>query len=308
MIVIVELIQLVINIFTWESPYTCFSLSLVGIVLSMMLMFVSPLLPIFTLWVNRLFVWVLFGPWMKLVDIIFIQPNDNLSADERMKKSLAEHSNFLRSAFANRQILKEDKMKLKDMLSYRFGKHIVSVPSPIKCMTDANPLPSSSSSECDESIRVCSLKRQLGQYLEGHMIHSQIQYGDPDGKLSSLLRVNPFNEKIDTKMDELDMTPVQGGTFRLKLEGSKLKNTDGIFSKPDPFFELIVTSNVSDELDNKCIYRSELVKNTLNPDWKAAMLKANDLFKGNVKRNLLINVYDHESSGKHTLIGVSIEI
>lgn len=51
------------------------------------------------------------------------------------------------------------------------------------------------------------------------------------------------------------------------------------------------------------MYRSEYVKNELSPLWNEARFDLSVLCEGNLQNPLLISVYDHESSGKHVLLG-----
>jgi hypothetical protein len=51
------------------------------------------------------------------------------------------------------------------------------------------------------------------------------------------------------------------------------------------------------------IYRSEDIHNNLNPEWKEAVLELGVLCGGNLDNSLKVIVYDHESSGKHKLMG-----
>ncbi|CAB9509275.1 Copine-6 [Seminavis robusta] len=93
------------------------------------------------------------------------------------------------------------------------------------------------------------------------------------------------------------------GILRLKMRGEKLKNTEGMFGKSDPFFELSrkVASTGGQTWDN--VYRSAHIKNNLNPVWDEATVELSVLCGGNLDHPLSITVYDHEKSGKHVLMG-----
>jgi len=94
------------------------------------------------------------------------------------------------------------------------------------------------------------------------------------------------------------------GDLTLKMKGVKLKNVEGFFQgKSDPFFEISKKSNSGGSLSWDNIYRSEHVKNNLNPVWKEATISLASLCGGNLDHRLKIAVFDHESNGKHVLIG-----
>ena len=96
---------------------------------------------------------------------------------------------------------------------------------------------------------------------------------------------------------------IEYGTLNLHLSGIKLKNVDGFFSKSDPFF--IINSQV-DSAGGRVwhpVYRSETIKNDLNPKWKACSIPVEKLCDGNKNKPILIEVYDWEKSGKHQAMG-----
>ena len=93
------------------------------------------------------------------------------------------------------------------------------------------------------------------------------------------------------------------GTLRLALQGIKLSNTEGMFNKSDPFYEVKrkVTGPSGDVWD--VIYRSKHVSNALNPRWADSTIDLAALCGGNLEQHIQISVYDHEKSGKHVLMG-----
>lgn len=93
------------------------------------------------------------------------------------------------------------------------------------------------------------------------------------------------------------------GTLRLALQGIKLKNTEGMFGKSDPFYEVKrkVTGPSGDVWD--VIYRSQHISNDLNPQWADSTIDLAALCGGNLDQHIQISVYDHEKSGKHVLMG-----
>lgn len=93
------------------------------------------------------------------------------------------------------------------------------------------------------------------------------------------------------------------GLLRLQMKGTKLKNTEGIFAKPDPFFELSrgINSAGGSTWDN--VFRSPVIMDTLNPSWESVVVPLSILCGGDIDSPILVSVYDHESSGKHVIIG-----
>ena len=94
-----------------------------------------------------------------------------------------------------------------------------------------------------------------------------------------------------------------GGTLRLAVQGIKLKNTEGMFGKSDPFYEVKrkVTGPTGDVWD--VIYRSKHISNDLDPQWADSTIDLAALCGGNLDQHIQISVYDHEKSGKHVLMG-----
>jgi len=93
------------------------------------------------------------------------------------------------------------------------------------------------------------------------------------------------------------------GTLHLNLRGIKLKNTEGLFGKSDPFFEISAKVEAAGGLTWQPVYRSEHVNNDLNPNWKPCSLDMSRLCDGDMDRPILIEVFDWEKSGKHPSMG-----
>ena len=97
------------------------------------------------------------------------------------------------------------------------------------------------------------------------------------------------------------------GVLRLGLKGSKLKNVEGMFSKSDPFFELSRKVANAGGLTWDNVYRSEKIKNNLDPVWETAVMELSILCGGDPDVPIKVSVFDHESSGKHIPMG-SVEL
>ena len=102
--------------------------------------------------------------------------------------------------------------------------------------------------------------------------------------------------KIIARVDKLKGS----GSLRLQLTGSKIKNVEGgMFGKSDPFFQLMskdVGKKKRFEWDT--LYRSEHIKDKLNPTWEAKTLSLSSLCGGDLDAPLLLTVADYESDGK----------
>lgn len=83
------------------------------------------------------------------------------------------------------------------------------------------------------------------------------------------------------------------------LMGKKFDSKDGFFGKSDPFFTISASSNGG--MDYVEVYRSEYVKQNLNPTWKTATIPMRRL-KGKV---LKLEVTDWDADGTHDLIGIA---
>jgi Copine/C2 domain len=93
------------------------------------------------------------------------------------------------------------------------------------------------------------------------------------------------------------------GRLILKMQGHKLKNVEGFFSKSDPFVEVSAKVNSAGGLTWQPVFRSKHVDNSLNPIWEEMDLNLNTLCQGDRTAPILIAVYDWEKNGKHRSMG-----
>jgi hypothetical protein len=87
------------------------------------------------------------------------------------------------------------------------------------------------------------------------------------------------------------------GTFA----GKGLTNKDGWFGRSDPF--LVVSRLVEDGSYVPC-WKNDKIDNNLNPVWPQSRIPMAALCNGDIDRPLKIEVWDHESSGKHQFMGL----
>jgi hypothetical protein len=93
------------------------------------------------------------------------------------------------------------------------------------------------------------------------------------------------------------------GVLRLGLKGIKLTNREGMFSKSDPFFELSRRIDSAGGLTWDNVFRSEFIKNNLNPTWNDAVIDLSVLNGGDLNLPIKVSVFDYESDGKHDNMG-----
>ncbi|KAK6795653.1 hypothetical protein RDI58_009107 [Solanum bulbocastanum] len=86
-------------------------------------------------------------------------------------------------------------------------------------------------------------------------------------------------------------------TVELKLRCSELESKD-LFSKSDPF---LVVSKTTESGIVVPICKTEVMKNDHSPSWKPVFLKIQQI--GSKENPLIIECYDFNSNGKHSLIG-----
>ncbi|XP_063573492.1 copine-7 isoform X1 [Pongo abelii] len=89
------------------------------------------------------------------------------------------------------------------------------------------------------------------------------------------------------------------GYVELSFRARKLDDKD-LFSKSDPFLELY---RVNDDQGLQLVYRTEVVKNNLNPVWEPFKVSLSSLCSCEETRPLKCLVWDYDSRGKHDFIG-----
>lgn len=93
------------------------------------------------------------------------------------------------------------------------------------------------------------------------------------------------------------------GVLRLTMKGIKLKNVEGMFAKSDPFYELSRKVDLAGSLTWDNVFRSEVVQNNLNPEWKPASIELSRLCGGDLDAPVLVSVFDYERKGEPVPMG-----
>lgn len=169
------------NIVTWEESVLSFWLVLITLVLAAFFSLFPWLF--FVRWFARVVAWLVFGPWMKLVDIFFFP--DGSAHDQSTKEMEAEEADragrrrYMQKIITETRIKNENAVKLRDMKQYFFGKFLTRVPIFKTDRYVDRPLPSSTAKTIEMKHNVATIafenaeqseRRVTGQNLVGNMI------------------------------------------------------------------------------------------------------------------------------------------
>lgn len=111
----------------------------------------------------------------------------------------------------------------------------------------------------------------------------KVKEGKPEPKLWIWAEGLPFDKEMVT----------------LECQGLKLDKKD-TFGKSDPWLK------ISKYMDNNQwigVHKTEFIKNNCDPKWKPFTISFAKLCNGNQDKPLKFEVYDHDNSNKHELIG-----
>lgn len=96
---------------------------------------------------------------------------------------------------------------------------------------------------------------------------------------------------------------IGSGTFVLKMSGEKLKNTEGIFRRSDPFYQFVRSDVVERGPEWNIVHRSHPIMNNLSPDWPEEKIELSELCYSDINRRLQLSIYDYEKNGEHVFMG-----
>lgn len=85
----------------------------------------------------------------------------------------------------------------------------------------------------------------------------------------------------------------------LQLQAQNLDKKD-LFGKSDPYLEI---SKQTQDGKWQIAHRTEVIKNNLNPSWKAFKVALHSLCDGDLQRPVKVECYDYDNDGSHDLIG-----
>ncbi|XP_069699446.1 copine-8-like [Periplaneta americana] len=117
------------------------------------------------------------------------------------------------------------------------------------------------------------------------------------GKLTIPLTGMPCNKGELTVMAE-EMAVTRDEVV-LQFSGRHLDRKDW-FGRSDPFLELY---KVGEDGEYCVVHRTEVIKWTLNPNWKPFTIPVRSLCGGDMDRSIKVLCYDWNRSGNHSLIG-----
>jgi hypothetical protein len=165
----------------WEECYLSFWITTGCLLVSFIFLFVPWAFLI--KWGARLFVWALFGPWMKLVDIYYVREIESRTDDEIARLKHKEHERrrlATTAAVSEARVKRENTAKLKAMKKHMFGKFITRVPVLKEDRYRDMPLSDSMATPCQpKPLPLSELAMQEagyhrtrlpGQHLVGDMI------------------------------------------------------------------------------------------------------------------------------------------
>ncbi len=113
----------------------------------------------------------------------------------------------------------------------------------------------------------------------------------------------PGNGVLHVRAEEA----IGSGIFVLRMSGRKFTNTEGIFRKSDPFYQLVRSEMGQRGPEWNVVHRSQPIMNNLSPDWPEERIELSKLCFGDIDRRLQLSIYDYEKRGEHVFMG-GIEI
>jgi hypothetical protein len=166
------------SVVLWRESYAAFSIVTASFLLSLIIFWIP--WSFLIAWTCRIFVWVLLGPWMKLVDIFYVRKWENLSAEERkagLQMSFQERYLLILEQSSRRKVNRERALKLQGMKKYMYGKFLMRVPIFKEDRLEYDPLPASTATPYDESLAkpIVVSQRKWGQQLVGDMIPTRYE-------------------------------------------------------------------------------------------------------------------------------------
>ncbi|XP_032092517.1 copine-6, partial [Thamnophis elegans] len=140
---------------------------------------------------------------------------------------------------------------------------------------------------CESGPLVGIIECTLGQIVSQTKVTKELLL--PNGEILE-------NSTITIEAEEVSRT---NEFVQLEFCGQELDDKD-FFSKSDPFLEIYKVSVGESET---LVWRTEVVKNNLSPQWQPFRISLQSLCSCDPDRPIRCVVYDHDSSGKHDYIG-----
>lgn len=134
--------------------------------------------------------------------------------------------------------------------------------------------------------------------------YSEIVFGEILGSPTNSVTLHLKNKKgkqVGDAVIIIRFDPVHGDDdkmLKMKISAINLDKKD-IFGKSDPYYELHRIFNGGTE----CVFRSDVIKKTLNPHWDEYDVSIADLCKGDFDKPFQIRIYDWDFNGSSDMIG-----
>jgi len=126
----------------------------------------------------------------------------------------------------------------------------------------------------------------LGSLVSQHIVQKKLSYHNPSLDRGTLII---SAEELSSNKEEVELQMVAHGLDKKDF-----------FGKSDPF---VVISKSNESGEYVVVHKTEVIKNTLNPVWKAIVVPVRVLNNGDYERTLKIECYDWNRSGDHSFIG-----
>lgn len=166
-------LRVVKSVITWKDSVMAFWLATICLSMSVVLFFV-PFTFLFR-WTFRIMAFLFLGPWMKLVDIYYIEHTENMTESEQKAKleaDMKERYEFLLSQSKIARLMQEHVMKYNDMHRYLYGNYGHRVPVFKEERYASVPLAGGSAKPYNPSndLPINIVRRVNGQVLTGEMV------------------------------------------------------------------------------------------------------------------------------------------
>jgi hypothetical protein len=137
-------LRVIRNVVTWEEPFIAFWI----VVLSFTGAIIFAFIPwAFLLrWAMRIVVWIVFGPWMILVDRFHYRKLESMTEEEKNLRLLQlkmKRQDLTKQLALKARVARENAFKLRDAKEMMFGKFIAKIPTFKVDRYRDTPLPSS---------------------------------------------------------------------------------------------------------------------------------------------------------------------
>ena len=206
-------LRFVKNIVRWEESYFSFWITVGSGFLAVVCAFVPWLFLI--RWTARIVVWVLFGPWMKLVDVFYVSKLKPETEEERIQRlQLEKQHRKLAATEAAKQarLVRENTAKMRAMKKVMFGKFASAVPIIKQDRYSDIPLPQSSAKPYSQkALTLAELAMQEAGYNRTRL-PGQTLVGDMIPRMESETLTSAPTGKPTASPEKLSRNTPGGGT------------------------------------------------------------------------------------------------